>query len=299
MFKTICKHLFLVALLGMPLSAGASGDYIGEKECYSCHRDIKKLYLNEMHGRVFTKSPGTYLEAKSCEACHGPGAAHKAAVDRIDKGEKVPLDVEFPFKKGAESAAENNRRCMTCHEKGANMHWQGSQHEMSDVGCVDCHTVHAEEPIDGTEVCVGCHVQKRAQLQRSSHIPIREGKVKCSDCHNPHGSMGPAMLKQSSVNENCYSCHAEKRGPLLWEHAPVREDCSNCHNSHGSNYRALLKMKNPYLCQNCHLGAYHIGELYQGSDITGADKHTVGKGCLNCHPLIHGSNHPSGVFLQR
>ena len=33
------------------------------------------------------------------------------------------------------------------------------------------------------------------------------------------------MLKEASVNDNCYKCHAEKRGPFLWEHPPVRENC--------------------------------------------------------------------------
>ena len=33
------------------------------------------------------------------------------------------------------------------------------------------------------------------------------------------------MIKADSVNELCYTCHTEKRGPFLFEHAPVREDC--------------------------------------------------------------------------
>ena len=44
-----------------------------------------------------------------------------------------------------------------------------------------------------------------------------------------------ANLKAASVNEQCYTCHTEKRGPFLWEHAPVRESCLNCHTPHGSN----------------------------------------------------------------
>ena len=38
------------------------------------------------------------------------------------------------------------------------------------------------------------------------------------------------------LNDTCYDCHAEFRGPYLWEHAPVPEDCSNCHDPHGSNH---------------------------------------------------------------
>ncbi len=295
---------WLMVLVLMPMTGYASGDYIGEKECYSCHKDIKKIYLKDMHGKIFTKNPGNSLEEKSCEACHGPGSAHKVAADKADQGENVPMDVEYPFRKGDEFNRRNNERCLTCHEKGERTHWQGSDHEMSDVGCVDCHTIHPKEDFNINDACGKCHIRQRAMAQRASHLPVREGEVSCTSCHNPHGSLGPASLKQASVNENCYSCHAEKRGPLIWEHAPVRENCSNCHNPHGSNYEPLLKMKIPYLCKTCHMDAFHPSALYDGSDIASSaggssDRHTLGKGCLNCHPMIHGSNHPSGARLNR
>ena len=61
----------------------------------------------------------------------------------------------------------------------------------------------------------------------------------CSDCHNPHGSPGDTkVLKEFTVNETCYNCHADKRGPMLWEHQPVRDNCLNCHTPHGSNRAA-------------------------------------------------------------
>ena len=289
----------LAVLFFTPMWGAASGDYLGARECYSCHKKIKNTYLKEGHGKVFSKNPRNDLEAKSCEACHGPGGEHKTAMDVDEKG---PLNIEFSFKKGADFTVANNKKCLTCHEKGNRTHWQGSSHDMDNVGCVDCHSIHSEGKIDGTEVCVKCHVQRRAQLQRSSHMPLREGKLKCTSCHNPHGSMGPTLLKQSSINEICYSCHSEKRGPLVWEHAPVRENCANCHDPHGSNYEALLKIKVPYLCLNCHMGSRHSGALYEGTDVVaggGASQFVVGKACLNCHSRIHGSNHPSGSRFQR
>ena len=63
----------------------------------------------------------------------------------------------------------------------------------------------------------------------------------CSDCHNPMGGPGDTKaLKEFTVNETCYNCHADKRGPLLWEHQPVRENCLNCHTPHGSNQPRLM-----------------------------------------------------------
>lgn len=298
MLKLLKLSIVAMVLLAIPALA-ASNEYLGDRECYACHKDIKKLYLGDIHGKIFTNNPGTSLEEKGCEACHGAGAAHKDAADRADKGEKVPLEVAHPLKKGPEFTVENNKLCLSCHEKGTSSHWRGSEHEMADIACVDCHTIHSGEKIDGTESCTGCHEQKRAQMQRSSHIPLREGKVTCSSCHNPHGSMGPTLLRQASTNENCYSCHAEKRGPLIWEHAPVREDCGNCHDPHGSNLNSLLTMRPPYLCESCHAMSHHPSEIYEGSELTSRDKHLVGKACLNCHPMVHGTNHPSGARNSR
>ena len=102
------------------------------------------------------------------------------------------------------------------------------------------------------ELCLQCHQMRRAQLQRSSHMPYREGKVTCTSCHNPHGSPNPSQLIQSTVNENCYSCHAERRGPFLWEHPPVMENCANCHEPHGSSNPQLLKVRMPRVCDSCH-----------------------------------------------
>lgn len=127
--------------------------------------------------------------------------------------------------------------------------------------------------------------------------------MSCMSCHNPHGSSGPSMLKNASINDTCYSCHAEKRGPFLWEHAPVRENCMNCHEPHGSNHANLLRMKAPYLCQQqCHTPRFHPTNAYNGNNIVGGTSKSVivlGKNCLNCHSQVHGSNHPSGAVLQR
>src|SRR3546814_10429912 len=72
-----------------------------------------------------------------------------------------------------------------------------------------------------------------SDLNRRSHMPLPEGQLSCADCHNPHGTINATLLKTDTVNETCYQCHAEKRGPMLFEHAPVRDSCLNCHTPHG------------------------------------------------------------------
>jgi DmsE family decaheme c-type cytochrome len=116
------------------------------------------------------------------------------------------------------------------------------------------------------------------------------------------------------VNELCYTCHTEKRGPFLFEHAPVREECSSCHDPHGSNHQRLLLAKMPNLCWNCHFtGSGHFGSgdnlsTAKGVPIAPAgspsgfptvNSRFVGKSCKNCHVNLHGSNSPSGAYFVR
>jgi DmsE family decaheme c-type cytochrome len=119
----------------------------------------------------------------------------------------------------------------------------------------------------------------------------------CADCHNPHGSAGPHQLRAATVNDLCTTCHADKRGPFLWEHAPVRENCTTCHLAHGSNNAKVLASREPFLCQRCHAATRHPGTLYDKPDLT--SNRLLNRSCTNCHSQIHGSNHPSGKTFLR
>jgi DmsE family decaheme c-type cytochrome len=206
------------------------------------------------------------------------------------------------FRKGDPSrrVEQNNAICLGCHERGDRTYWNGSTHETRGVACTECHTVMRQvsrkaalKTVVEMETCFQCHKDRRAQIFRSSHMPLREGKMTCSNCHNPHGSATEAMLKENSINDTCYKCHAEKRGPFLFEHAPVRENCLSCHDPHGSNTENMLKVSRPRLCAECH-GMGH-GSLANGPRTV----ETFGRSCQNCHTAIHGSNSPSGALLQR
>ena len=110
------------------------------------------------------------------------------------------------------------------------------------------------------------------------------------------------MVSAESVNEKCLSCHTEKRGPFLWEHAPVRENCLTCHDPHGSNHEKLLGARQPYLCQRCHLNTRHPGTLYDGTNTLAGrsvSNRAVEHACKNCHQNVHGGNAPSGPYLGR
>lgn len=249
-----------------------------------------------------TKSSKSPMAGLQCEACHGPIGNH----NRKSKGGREPM---ITFVKGSSLSVEKqNSVCMGCHVDDKRMSWNGGHHDNADVACASCHSVHAaNDPVlsKNTEiqVCTSCHTKQKADLHKRSSHPMKRAQMVCSDCHNPHGSFAEADLVKSTTNDTCYSCHAEKRGPKLWEHEPVVDDCSNCHNPHGSVNEGMLKARAPQLCQQCHASDGHASNVYQGNTGLGSNvgdnAFSGGKSCLNCHSQVHGSNHPSGKLLQR
>lgn len=302
-----------------PAPSSGQSEYVGSETCVLCHPDQESRFKRTTMGQIFA-NPRTPAEKLGCEACHGPGKAH---VDAGGGKDTIPLR----FAKDANETAERkNDACLTCHRKGNRMFWMGGPHQSRGLACVDCHQIMTPRAVslasesrykaplsdvkslqyDQPELCLKCHPMRRAQLQRSSHMPFREGKVTCTSCHNPHGTPNPKQLIQATLNETCYSCHSERRGPYLWEHAPVQENCGNCHEPHGSTNPQLLKMRAPKLCQECHNDGQHRATVYANvapsagnGTPAGYNNRVVNRGCANCHSRIHGSNHPSGNYFTR
>jgi DmsE family decaheme c-type cytochrome len=250
--------------------------------CQACHDDAVRAFAETPHGRAFRSE-----RARQCESCHGPRSKHIE-----DPGRQLAwADLD---------AAAQSTVCLQCHQGGTRMSWRGGAHLTSDVSCSSCHSVMtarsersllARERVEAT--CYSCHGEVRAQMSKTSHHPVREGRVDCASCHNAHGST-PGLLRTATLNETCVSCHAEKRGPFVWEHAPVRESCANCHEPHGSSNRRLLTRKDPFMCLQCHSYGGHIN-LPRYNRVS----NPYGSGCTNCHVSAHGSNHPSGAKLTR
>ena len=150
-----------------------------------------------------------------------------------------------------------------------------------------------EQKPNEPEVCFGCHVDIRVAVSKRSHHPIIEDKVSCSSCHSPHGSLSRHMVKADDPQQLCFTCHADKRGPYVYEHPPVAENCLTCHTPHGSIHAKLLTEKVPNLCQDCHDWQRHPGTPYDAKTaFTGSSPSNrfFGRACLNCHGAIHGSN---------
>lgn len=284
-----------LVLLAGPALAQEEDEYVGDDEvCEDCHDDLYPHYVKTVHAKVLnTRNARTEKMERGCEACHGPAGLHVEDDDNTLKGMRL-------LSGGRESVADRNAVCLGCHE-GANLrYWNGSAHDAAEVDCSSCHNVMKAVSRQGllaertqTKTCGSCHAVVRSQLYRNSHMPVREEKMSCSSCHNPHGTIADKLITDHTVNDNCYRCHAEKRGPFLWEHAPVYENCLNCHRPHGSTRQAMLTLSQPRLCQQCHVAGH--GGLARAPD----DRVVLGSSCMQCHQAVHGSNHPSGNAFTR
>ena len=285
-------------VLGQAAAPQASGvTYVGEETCLTCHTDMTRGYHGSPHGRAEnSRSPRAN---RGCESCHGPGSRH------VEEPAANPL-VRF----AKDDPQDASAACLACHRRGDHALWDGSVHDVRNLTCATCHSAHqfkSERAQLKTaremDTCAQCHRDKAAKLDRSGHMPLREGKMECSTCHNPHGSTNVRNLRRGdSIAEACTSCHADKRGPYLWEHAPVRDGCTTCHDPHGSSNERMLVTRTPILCQRCHIMTRHPSTIYDAGLIGSGATPSVriyARSCVTCHSTIHGSNHPSGQRFIR
>lgn len=267
---------------------------VSNEDCTSCHDEISENFAATPHGAYLGN---TSAADNSCESCHGPGEAHMENQD--------PALIINPAGHDQMDGAET---CLNCHSSHKFDDWAFSTHNAADVSCAGCHVVHGEKAMvkkSSPELCYDCHSEVRASSYMPSHHPVAEGKIDCLDCHNVHGGTVEFAMGEG-VKELCFSCHADKEGPFVFEHAPAAEDCMICHTPHGSVADNLLKQNEPSLCLNCHAMHFHatvegvVGEFTPplapertGISTRDAWKRGMLTKCTQCHTAIHGTDHPS------
>ena len=251
-----------------------------------------------------------------CETCHGPGKPHadaEQAAHGDDAKTAAAGKLIFAFRAGPK---QNSERCQQCHKSSRDQAQFGhSTHANHGVACNDCHATHLVKPTSTPalpqaaffslpkleeekrwlygsllkksqpELCYGCHGNIQAQFTLPAHHRVPEGAMKCTDCHNPHGTSNRATLRQSGW-ETCVGCHTEKRGPFVFEHSAVKvEGCVACHTPHGSVNRMLLvRREERLLCLSCHVNPNAVNVPH------GRLSFQTRGDCSRCHASIHGSN---------
>ncbi|MBZ5570602.1 MAG: DmsE family decaheme c-type cytochrome [Acidobacteriia bacterium] len=263
-----------------------TAQYVGADVCKTCHEDVyKKEFAATPHFKT------TLENGHGCESCHGPGSAH------VEGGGDVSKITSFKSLSRQDASA----RCLSCHgEAHEQRRFAQSPHNSNDVGCLDCHSPHhAKEPQrllvqNQPQLCYGCHTSAKADFAKPFHHRVEQGLIQCSDCHSVHGT-GPVRQVRALPSGDfvCYKCHADKQGPFVYEHVPVKtEGCASCHTPHGSTNPRLLRVSQiNLLCLQCHTFPTQgpIGPAHNQSQKYQA--------CTMCHGAIHGSNF-SNVFFK-
>lgn len=250
--------------------------------CMKCHTQADvTLWRTSTHAR----------SKVSCTDCHDPHAADVKSLTKDIDNAKIELEGLSRAIKDAELAAQ-----ITADGSDEQTKAVDKVKELKDERDKLTKELKGQETIYQRSaepyLCYNCHKAQQSQMRLPSHHPVPEGKMTCSACHNPHG--GPAgMLREESINQTCYRCHAEKEGPFVFDHPPVSEDCSICHQPHGSVNNNLLVQGEPFVCLKCHAGP-HSRSKSLGSAKTFATYYTE---CTDCHNQVHGSDEHSAFHF--
>lgn len=275
----------------------AGAERVGSETCASCHTKVSSNFRHAFHAQ----------QGVECEDCHGAGSLH------VNGNGDVTKIISFRSR----PAEQADGVCLNCHAQNEKVrHWIAGAHAANHVKCIDCHQTHTQAASSATaprtsfdtmapghvtfvrnivpessvmmerrsaqsDACLKCHQTERAQTYLPYHHPLREGKITCVDCHDPHGGSAGNNLTMANANQLCLSCHAQYRGPFMYQHPPVSENCMICHTPHGSPNSNLLTVSLPALCLQCHTGHH------DGAGLPLVDR------CTNCHGSIHGTDVPT------
>lgn len=248
-----------------------------ESPCAMCHDDVAAQMARTAHGMTEGFGAG-------CQDCHGDGTAHMDA-----EGDPSLIDQPDPA------------ACRSCHDQLTRQPTLPSRevHNSQGVDCFACHSIHdtaidrqplLKQPVE--TLCVDCHRDQKARLSRPyGHRLDRPGMVTCVSCHDPHGDRSSSALKEPAGESPCFSCHAEKRGPFVFNHGPrLAGDCMSCHEPHGSNNpNALIRSRVDQLCFECHspISGETLGSQPPSIHDLRSPRY---RQCTVCHVAIHGSN---------
>jgi len=303
------------------------GEFAGSETCALCHADLANKFSSNPHSELALMHGGKGVTCESCHGpgqAHVASGGDPTKILQLSKMSAKQIDATCL---GCHANAHPNFlrsdhakagvSCTNCHsihgfvpaaKPAASTTPVASDEKKSGLGRLfgELPTARLGDPLqwsaDSIEIaegnpnllrapqpqlCFSCHSDVKPAFSQPFHHKVNEGLMKCTDCHDSHGTFGNSQLR-STADQNmiCTKCHTETRGPFVFEHAAVKaEGCLACHSPHGSQNARLLNVPNiNQMCNQCH------------SPVAAGTIHGMGAGsaevqqCISCHTMIHGSN---------
>jgi Cytochrome c554 and c-prime len=178
-------------------AAGRPLDDVEARRCFGCH-----MTASTTEGRL---DLARLVPGVTCEACHGPGAKHVAAVE---KGRLAEVKPSITSPRRSDSAASVDF-CGACHATWWDVTLAGDK----GIAALRSQPFRLQSSrcwVDGGDerlTCVACHDPHRP-LERE---PLAYD-ARCLNCHDPAGAMsGGRRLRVCKVaKQDCVTCHMPK-----------------------------------------------------------------------------------------
>ncbi len=235
----------------------------------------------------------------------------RCAVCHLDKAPAAPPGRIVFAPPGRDATAGGADMCYSCHNgvvaDGRRRLWTGRHHPSSGrVSCGSCHTPHARSADVGTfmryprgsfSFCASCHPGRRVgELGEHPAVAAEKGKPPdCGGCHVVHGATGDGLIRSTSAEGLCTSCHGENpsrsgRGPgttthLIGKSGPACLDCHRVHKTVGGKALLDKAAHDGRLCRRCHERSFSAGAAESNHPASAE------AACLACHRM-HNAEKP-------
>jgi DmsE family decaheme c-type cytochrome len=187
--------------------------------CTTCHADAHALNL-------FERDP--HRDAGlACTACH-----------QVHDNPRLGLLIK-----------DETTMCFSCHQSQKSDFAMPTHHPVIEgvVRCSDCHLSVAQSakqhvPSGPSETCTLCHAvfQGPYPFEHQAAVDYSTEEGGCLNCHAPHGSPNPRLLKQPYQGPDfalCTQCHVVPKHEFNINHGSqwAGMPCADCHvDVHGS-----------------------------------------------------------------
>ncbi|MGH9431284.1 MAG: cytochrome c3 family protein [Terriglobia bacterium] len=186
---------------------------LAARQCILCHTTAA---VTDRQLHVESLIPGV-----TCEACHGPGAKHVAAMRSLGKKQKA--GAMFIFNPAQLNPENLENFCGACHRTSLHV---------EEEGLHGLDTVHYEP----------------YRLEMSQCWIISQ-RITCTTCHDPHQRLEPDAV---AYDPACLSCHSSKATPsgatFAGKTCPVAtRNCVTCHMPQCKLPRAPFRMADHFI----------------------------------------------------